>query len=102
MSEVEYRELVAAWLADNFVDIEHEVYLSDTGRFVDFVVRTPFERYAIEVEEDFESLTTGIGQTEMYAAELDATPVVVIPADVIEQPEFDLLVENAAPIIVTV
>lgn len=89
-SEAEFHNLVATWLSESFEYVEHEPYL-DSGRIPDFVAHTPFETYAIEVEDNWEAVYTGVGQAEGYAAELDAEPVVVIPATAVEQPEYSHL-----------
>jgi hypothetical protein len=102
MSEKEYHKLVAAWLDKKFAEVKSEPFLEEMRRFPDFVAHTPFESYVIEIEDDFESITTGIGQAEMYAAESGYTPVVIIPANEVKQPEYDYLVEHACPMIVTV
>lgn len=95
MSEAEYHELVAVWLDESFADVEHEVYL-DSGRWVDFVARTPFTTYAIEVEDNWEGVYSGIGQAIGYAAELGGEGIVVLPADAVEDPEYTYIVEFLA------
>lgn len=87
MTEADFHSLVAAWLSESFADVEHEPTL-ESGRRPDFVAHTPFESYVIEVEDGWESVYTGIGQAEGYAGELDVEPVVVVPADEIEEPEY--------------
>lgn len=80
MGEAAYHDLVAAWLREAFVDVVHEPMLP-TGREPDFFVSTPWRDYVIEVEDTAESLYTGLGQALVYAAETDAIPVTVFPAD---------------------
>lgn len=78
-------------------NVEEEKYLPETGRFVDFYVETALIDMAIEVENDFESVVTGVGQTLLYAQhELGAVPMVVIPEGHDEQPETDLLRREVA------
>lgn len=94
MNEEDYHDLVRTWLYKNFENIYHEFYLPDSGRFVDFLVSTPFGGYVIEVEDTFEDVFDGIGQVTYYAAETGYEPVVVLPADDIDEPEFTYLQEN--------
>lgn len=89
MGEATVQRLVAAWLRESFADVEHEPRLPATGRVPDFIAHTPFESYVIEVEHgSFEDLFTGLGQAYAYAQFTDHTPVVVLPADEVEDPEF--------------
>lgn len=101
VKESEYQQAVAAWLAESFADVEYKPYL-DSGRIPDFIARTPFESYVIEVENEWEPYM-GIGQAEVYAAESGHEPVVVFPADEVDPEDFSLLsgVENV-PRLVTV
>lgn len=86
MDEADFHGLVAAWLAESFADVEHEPVLP-SGREPDFVARTPFRTYAIEVENSTESVYNAIGQAITYAEEIadergeSAEPVAVFPAD---------------------
>lgn len=82
-SESEFREAVAAWLADAFVVVDAEPTLP-SGRRPDFRAVTPFETYIIEVENngrDLGDIYTGLGQVEVYAQETGDVPVLVFPAD---------------------
>lgn len=81
MTEAEYHGLVAAWLSEHFADVEHEAVL-ESGRRVDFIARTPFESYAIEVEDGHSNkeLYNGLGQCQVYARETGFTPVLILPA----------------------
>lgn len=87
VTEAKFQELVAEWLAEDFADVESEVYL-DSGRRPDFVAYTAFESYVIEVEDNFDSLYQGIGQVMTYAAETGYIPVLVFPADSVDQEDF--------------
>ena len=81
MTEAEYHDLVASWLSESFADVEHEARL-ESGRRVDFVAHTPFQSYAIEVEDGHSNkeLYNGIGQAIIYARETGFEPVLVLPA----------------------
>lgn len=83
--------LVEHYGADN---VEREKYLPEPYRFVDFWVSGPVVDLAIEVENDFESLMTGIGQAQLYAAHRDAVPVVIVPEDHIDHPEMEMVKEQ--------
>jgi hypothetical protein len=87
-SEKVRAELVAHFGKDN---ITEQKYLPETYRFADFYVEGKFMNYAIEVENDFEAVLKGIGQVLIYANELDAVPVIVIPEGHIEEPEATIL-----------
>lgn len=87
MNEDVFQVSVKRWLEEHFIHVDEEPVLHDTERRPDFLVRTPFETYVIEAENDFENLYTGIGQVIGYAAETDGIPIVVLPAGEIEQPE---------------
>lgn len=80
MSEADYHRLVAAWLRDAFVDVEHEPRL-ESGYRPDFLAHTPFGGYAIEVEDDATTLYNGLGQALVYARETGYEPIAVFPAD---------------------
>lgn len=80
MLEAEFHTLVAAWLRDAFVEVDHEVTLP-SGRRPDFVAYTPFDSYVLEVEDSAGSLYDCIGQCAVYAEETGYTPVGVFPAD---------------------
>lgn len=102
MKESRYHGLVEAWLAEAFADVEHEVVLP-SGRRPDFIAYTHWESYVIEVENGFDSIQEGIGQARMYASETGHTPIVILPADDLQQPEYDnLQADPDAPIFETV
>lgn len=91
MSEREFHKLVAAWLSESFADVEHEVYLEGSGHYVDFIAHTPFHSYAIEVEDSWDSIYDGLGQASMYGAETGHIPVVVFPADTVDELELEIV-----------
>lgn len=73
-------------------NVEPQRYLDATGRYVDLWVETPLLDFAVEIENDFESVPAGVGQALLYAAHAhDAVPVVVVPPAHVDQPEADLL-----------
>lgn len=91
VSEDRFQDAVYAWLRHSFVRVESEIYLKGTGHFVDFIAYTPFESYAIEVEDSWGSIQSGIGQALLYAAETGHEPVVVLPAEEIDPDELPLV-----------
>lgn len=90
VSEDKFHELVASWLKESFSEITHEPRL-ESYREPDFIVSTPFQSYVIEVEDTFEDIFTGTGQAMYYGAETSHEPVIVIPADEVEEPEYSYL-----------
>lgn len=92
VSEEKYHKLVRQWLYESFADVDHEVVL-ESRRRPDFIAYTPFGGYVIEVENTFDSqdLYDGLGQVMTYGMETGLTPVVVFPADEVEEPEFSNL-----------
>lgn len=102
ISEKKYHELVAVWLYESFADVEHEITIA-SGNRPDFIVSTPYEDYVVEVANDQKTIRMDMGQVIDYASELGMTPIVVIPADAVEEPQFSRLNESElAPIIETV
>lgn len=100
--EVEYHKLVAAWLAESFSYVEHEVILPSRRR-PDFVAYTPFGSYIIEVENSWQDIKDGLGQCRMYAAETGFEPVLILPADDVQWDELESLQnDECAPHIETV
>ena len=77
--EADFHRAVRAWLADAFEIIEHEPVLS-SGRRPDFIARTPFESYVLEVESTGDRVYEAIGQAGTYSVETGYEPVVVYPA----------------------
>lgn len=90
-SETAFREEVAADLAEMYGEeaVEQTKHLDVSGRVVDIYVQTPdgADDLAIEVENDFEATFEGHGQTSLYAHQLDAHPILLIPEGHIEFPE---------------
>lgn len=75
----------------DYKNVYEDVYLDETERFADAYVEGPFCDFAIEIENDFEAVFKGIGQSILYAKELDAVPVVIVPEGHVENPEADIL-----------
>lgn len=97
MNEEEFHKYVAEWLMVEFgaENVEHERYLQTTYRFVDFWVETHLCNYAIEVESNFHSVLTGMGQSMLYAAhEPNTIPVVIVPKGEYDEPEATLIQEK--------
>lgn len=89
--EKTYSEKVEESLIDIYGEenVHSQVTLPVSQRRVDFHVETPDESadLAIEVENDFESVFAGVGQTTVYADQLDARPMVFVPPGHIKVPE---------------
>lgn len=87
VAEKRFHDLVAAWLAESFADVNHEVRIDlpedAEGSYVvaDYVAHTPFQSYVIEVEDTVHSLETGLGQALRFADLTGHAPVVVFPAE---------------------
>lgn len=103
VSEKRYHRLVRSWLADSFADVVHEPELR-SGLEPDFLAHTPFGSYVIEVENtwNLSDIYNGLGQLEVYLAEIQADPavfavqggVLVVPADEVDADDarYDALV----------
>jgi hypothetical protein len=99
--EAEFQDRVVAYLQDQYGkdNVEESKYLPDPYRFCDIWVEGPLFDYAIEVENDFEAATAGVGQAVIYAAEeVNAVPVIVLPPDHSEEPEISSL-RRAMPVV---
>ncbi|MFC7165687.1 hypothetical protein [Halospeciosus flavus] len=97
--EDEFAESVQTWLESEFGsdDVEQNYVLDETSREVDFLANGPVATWAIEVENDAESLIKGTGQTTLYAAhDPEYRPAVVVPAGHVEEPERTLVAEHLA------
>lgn len=104
MREKEYHKAVGGWLSQSFTDVEHEVRLP-SGRRPDFIAHTPFHSYVIEVENSWSNhdIKDGLGQAQIYGAETGFVPVLVFPADDVDEGDLTLLdAYEYAPIIETV
>lgn len=82
--EDSFTDRIESLYRDRYGDdaVEREKYLGETGRYCDLWVETQDVTLAIEVENDGESVITGVGQVELYAAHsARAVPVVIVPDD---------------------
>lgn len=96
-TEKTFHEQVREYLIDEYgnENIEHEKYLEETGRYADFWIDGPLMSLAVEVENDWEAVMKGIGQSILYAAHEQSTaPVVVVPKGHVEYPEVQMLREK--------
>lgn len=76
--------------------LAYQPRLSETYRMPDFLVQLPDVTFAVEVENDFEAAFEGVGQAICYAGHFEhGVPVVVLPEGHVEQPEYDLLRQQA-------
>jgi len=94
IQEDEFHQLVKTWLEREYgsENVEHEVYLSEPYRFVDFVVDTPLTTFVIEVENGSDSIIEGVGQAILYSGAAPSyQPLVLVPHGVSEQPEGEWL-----------
>lgn len=104
-SERTYHDRVYEYLVDHYGadNVETNVYLAETYRFVDIWVHGPVVDYAIEVENDFESAFEGVGQAALYAShEFDnpnVVPVVIVPPDHVAEPEVSMLRDSGVHIV---
>lgn len=98
-SERTYHERVREYLVEQYGEenVESTKYLDETGRFADFWVEGPVVTLAVEVENDWEAVSKGIGQATLYSAhDDDAVPVVIVPPGHVEYPEVEMLRERIA------
>lgn len=102
MSEKQFRKKVANTLRGHGFDVDTEVYLPRSYRFADVLAEGNGFRIVGEVEDNFESVFEGIGQSLLYAAETDAMPVVFYPEGTAEEPERTLLQQHARPFLVPI
>lgn len=100
-SEETFQDRVVEYLEDEYgaENIEENKYLPDPYRFCDIWVEGPLVDYAIEVENDFDAAIKGVGQSLIYAAEeVNAVPIVVLPANHVDEPEVSSL-RRAVPVV---
>lgn len=98
-SERTFSERVREYLVEHYGEenVESQVYLDETGRFADFWVDGPVVSLAVEVENDWEAASKGIGQALLYGAhDDDAVPVVILPKGHVDYPEVEMLRERIA------
>lgn len=93
-SETSFDERVEEYLIEKYGEhhVEHNVYLSESGRYADFHVKGPVVELMIEVENDFEACFKGTGQALLYAAHSrNAVPVIIAPPGHVKEPEAEML-----------
>lgn len=102
--ESDFRRNVASWLIDNGYRVRSNVYISDSGRFVDLVAEGDFGVFAIETESRFSSALKGVSQAAMYAEGIGpdypdkpVSPIVLVPDGHVKEPE-RTQIENRAGI----
>lgn len=96
ISEHDFQDLVYEWLIDHYQpeNVYREPTLR-TGRRPDFLVYTPLAIWAIEVENQSEDVTGGIGQAILYAGhQFEYTPAIVFPTDSRDREEIEILRTN--------
>lgn len=82
LPEDEYADLVQEMLNAEYGEenVERNVYISETRRYADFVVRAWPVDLAIEVENDFDAVFKGVSQALVYADQADdMAPVIIRP-----------------------
>lgn len=88
--EAPFQDRVVEYLENEYgaENVEENKYLPDPYRFCDIWVEGALFDYAIEVENSFDGVIEGVGQSLIYAAEEEnAVPVVVVPDGHTEEPE---------------
>ena len=81
ISEAAFHDIVRVWLTDRVGagNLTHEPTLR-TGREPDFLAEGPLATWAVEVENDADSLTDGFGQARLYAKHAtEYVPLLVLP-----------------------
>lgn len=108
--ESELRRDVASFFIDRGYHVRSDVYLGDTGRYVDLVVVAPSNlsrlvygvpsfALVIETESNFESAFKGVSQAAVYKRGLGdqydhIAPLVLVPPDHVEEPERTYITEE--------
>lgn len=88
--EDEFHRRAEKWLIEEYgaENVEHEVYLPNAWRYIDFVVQTPLATFAIEAERTADKVIEGAGQSILYAgAKNGYTPLILVPDGHTEEPE---------------
>ena len=79
--------------------VEHEKYLGTTGSFADYWVDLDLFVLAIEVENDADSVRSGVAQALEYAQNDDrALPAVITPEGCVDEAQADQL-RDICPIV---
>lgn len=93
-SERTFHDRVVVELEQRYgaANVETDKYLQASGRYADVWVDIEPIALAIEIENDWESVATGVGQALLYAQhDARAVPVVIVPPGHVESPERELL-----------
>lgn len=97
-SELTFHDRVLLWAEDTYgsENVESEAYQRETRRYVDILVHGPITDFAIELENDAKASIKGIGQASLYAATAGHryVPIVIVPDDHVDQPDFDHINER--------
>lgn len=105
MSEYNYKDYIERLLVDEYGEsnVEREVYLGETYRFVDFLVNAGMVRLAIEVEHSSDkAVEEGVAQSQLYARHNRAwLPVIVYPPDGENERELEMISSYAALVPIT-
>jgi hypothetical protein len=92
--EVTVEDLIVEWAIMHFggANVTRQDYLPESRRVADVMIQTPLVTFAIEIENDFPSVTTGVGQAQRYAAHNPKrfVPVVMVPSGLAQQPELSM------------
>lgn len=91
---------VTEWFQTHFGSdhVETSPYQREINRYPDILVRGPVCDYAVEVENDRESVIHGVGQVLLYASTSDRyVPLVVTPDDHVDARE-RYLFERTTPV----
>lgn len=99
MTERSYHNYIQEILEEQYGEdnVEHEVYLAETYRFVDFVVDTGIVTLAIEVEHSTDKAIREGMMSLLYAShERDWVPVIIHPPDGENKEEIEMMQSFAA------
>ncbi len=95
MSEKDYQEYIEGMIRNTYesYQIEQSVYLTQTRRYVDFLIDVGFVTLAVEVEHSSDSVVEeGLSQALLYAAHRrDWLPVIIYPPDGENEAELQLI-----------
>lgn len=102
--ERSFEDTVGRMLADEFSNVRKQpnTYISKTGRFPDFLAEGQMGmNFAIEIENDFESVFDAVGKAQTHAA-CGYVPLVIVPVGHVDEPERTLLEKRSGVPIVEV
>lgn len=100
MTETSYGDYVESLLVEEYgaENVERNVFLPRTYRYVDFLVETGFVTLAIELEHSTDKVVyEGYAQAELYAKHSRSwVPVIVYPPDGENEEELSMIGEDVA------